>query len=93
MHRTIRLQEDGDLATLWADSTYLGQSPILLAELQLRDPHEGLDTFWYWVPASCVFTHWLSGARTVGSLREAEEIGLLFLRYLGELQTLLEVEI
>lgn len=93
MHRTIRLQEDDGLATLWADSTYLGQTPILLAELHLRGPHEGLDTFWYWVTASCVFTHWLGGVRTVRSLKEAEEIGLLFLHYLDELQTLLEVGI
>jgi hypothetical protein len=83
---------DDKTSTLWADSSYLGQSPVLLAELRLRDPHEALDRFWYWYPESRVFSRWLGDVRTAPSLETAEATGEAFLRYLGELRVLLGVE-
>jgi hypothetical protein len=83
---------DDKVATMWADSFYQGRSPILLAELRRRDPHDGIDRAWWWYPESRVFSRWLGDVRTTDSLKAAEASGEAFLRYLGELQTLLGVE-
>jgi len=87
--RTIRLEQQDKICSMWVDLDRPGASSILLAELYPPDPIDAQNFRWYWVTASHVFVRWLGDARSVASLDHARETGLRFLAYLVDLEDLL----